>query len=281
MKIYFYIRALYRDDMSPFSTEHVGIKSVNFFNSLSPITAQEYRDKLHSIQLRCIKNISDNIIYNIPIHTKELYKRPYNCVQVNSKQQLLELNDDDVVIPLDDDDWLSPNIKSIDFEFNSLTTWNTMWFNDNKLSYAKKVKKFENAQEYNEKESFTLSNCFAISARIIKKVIHSNNVNLLANLLQFHPHTRGVIRDSLFTEDTPKEYVMDEYYAMYVRHMCNDTNFRGFFEEGKSYTIENYNRLIHKFKSLDYSILDLPEDYQWSKSYFEELHELNKNLQFY
>jgi hypothetical protein len=277
MKIYFYIRSLYKDSIGVKENKR-NQKSVEFFNSLSPITVQEYRNHIHEIQLKCLYKISSNIIYNTPCFDLNSYTCPYHNVQSSAQQQILELNDDDILIPLDDDDWLSPEISKIEFYKNSLTIWNTVSLNKDKLFYYKMPHVFQQNEEYTDKKGIVFSNCIAISANIVKNLIKEkkDSYNLpLQNLLQFHTHTRQAIREDVFNQQPITENVIEKYYAVYVKHMCNDSRFLTHFKEDTEHTLQNYNNLINEAKQLVYTNIPLSEEYEWCKEYLNDVQNLN------
>lgn len=277
MNIYFYIRSLYKDSIGIKENKR-NQKSIDFFNTLSPISVQEYRSYIHEIQLKCLKKISNNIIYNTPCSRYEDYTCPYHNVQVSAQKQILELNDDDILIPLDDDDWLSPEIGNIQFNKNSLTIWNTVSLTKEKLFYYKMPHTFQKNEEYTDKKGFIFSNCIAITANIVKELIKQkkDTYNLpLQNLLQFHTHTRQAIRDKVFENNTVNETVIEQYYAVYVKHMCNDSRFLVHFKEGSELTIQNYNNLINEAKQLIYTNIQLDKSYEWCRDYLNDIQSLN------
>ena len=290
--IVFYIRALFHESIMPGNEKNNKpnmIKLVDIFNQFSKISVQEYRTKVHEIQIKNLSKISNRIIYNnAEINLKRKFNYTYSILQKQTIEKFKQLNDEDFVIPLDDDDWLSPEIANLDFKKNALNCWNCISFSHNQ----KIIGVFEHARNKYipdvieteiqlEDSRGLLSNCQCIPAFLIKHLISINRIDILQPLLQRHTTPRRLIRESPIKEINIKENLIDESLAVYVRHAANVTLFDKMSNYGKEddYSLELYNNAITPYKLADYkNIKNLSPCYEWTLEYLEELKELNQIL---
>ena len=292
-KIIFYIRALFHESIMPGSEKSNKpdkLKLVEAFNKYSGITVQEYRKQVHEIQLKCIKNISDRIIYN---RAQENLNRKFNysyCIlQKDTLEILKSINEDDLVIPLDDDDWLSPEIKNLNFVEGSFNGWNTISFchsNPSNIRIFHHVKniplpyKLESDLEIKQSQGW-LSNCQCIPGFVIKRLLEESQIDILQQLLQRHSRVRRLIREEPMINWNLKEHFFDDVLAIYVRHAANITllDSLSIFNEENNYTKEVYDKTVRQFKLADYdNIKDLPENLKWCLPYLQDLKQLNNLL---
>lgn len=266
------------------------IKLVETFNNFSRITAQEYRKKIHEIQLKCITKISDRIIYN---RAQENPNRKWNysfaVVQKDTFEKLKTIQDDDLVIPLDDDDWLSPEIKNLKFVENSFNGWNTISFNhkipgDIKICHHTKNVPLPLVLETEEELKLSqkwLSNCQCIPGFVIKRLLKENQTDILQNMLQKHHDVRSLIRKEPMRNWNLKEHFFDDVLAVYVRHAANITlldRLTPINEEDK-FTKEMYNETVSQYKLANYeNIKNLPDNLKWTLPLLQEIKQLNELL---
>lgn len=277
-RIVFYIRALFHESILPIVDKQKAEDFVEKFNNYFKITAQEYRQEVHKIQLQNIAAISPHIIVNrskgqINKHADYTYA----AVQEKTKEQLLSLSDDDILIPLDDDDWVSPNIVNFPF-IDGLSGWHTVtlvpgkW---NNLFHNSFVPIVEAGQAFTikEQELFErgglLSNCQAFSGKMVKKILTSVDGNAL---MQRHTRCRQLTQIHGF-----KEYISRERLSVYVRHACNITFIRKIIDVG-GFETEKGQEEVAKYKYMYKQDLNLPVEYSWATGSLAKLAELNKQL---
>lgn len=291
--IVFYVRALFHESIMPggeISNKPDVKKLIDIFKSFSKISAEDYRKEIHKIQIKNISNISERIIYN---NAEERKDRKYNytfCVlQDETVEKLKQLNDDDWVIPIDDDDWFSPEIKNLPFEIGSLNCWNTISFCHKKLDQIRVFNHIKNKEIpyrllQTEEELKTsrglLSNCQCLPAYIIKELIKLNRHDILQPLLQRHSTVRKLIREDPLDKLNIKEKLFDDVLSIYVRHAANITLFEKVSKFGEEDNFkDSYEEIIKPYKFASYdNIINLPENLQWSIPYLNDLKELNQLL---
>jgi len=284
-KIVFYIRAIFRESISPKIENYDARIVVKNFNKFSNITVEEYREKVHDIQKECLNKISKKIIYNsFDGNTNESWPYTYDVLQNSTIEKLKNLDDDSILIPLDDDDWLSPKISEIDFCKNGLTIWNTISIPDTNSSdifyHIKNIPLPKDTKDENDliKLNSLLSNCVSISGNVIKKMIEMNQIRMLERLLQRHIEPRKVIRENVLFNLNLEEVVLDDYFAVYVKHACNISFIKVL---GESHADKNtYDTLVCRYKKMDYSKIfsSLSPNYDWCKPYLDSLQHLHSKL---
>lgn len=285
-KIVFYIRALFGESISPKIENYDARIVVNNFNKFSNITAEKYREKVHEIQIKCLKNISENVIYNIlDQYTNKNWPYTYDVLQKTTIEKLKKLDDDAILIPLDDDDWLSPKVADINFCKNGLTIWNTISitsdsYNKNIFYHMKNLHLPNHVEDKNDSINLRslLSNCMAISGNVVKKMIEMDQTTQLQRLLQRHTEPRKVIREPIFSHLDLREIVLDDYLAVYVKHACNITDIK--ILGGPDSDEKMYNKLVERYKKMNYVQLlkDVPPNYEWCKEYCNLLGNLHAKL---
>ena len=273
-KIVFYIRALFHESIMT-RIENIDARvAVDAFNKVCAIPAEEYRKGLHNIQLENLQAISPHIIVN----HKDRGVRPYGHIQDKAKEELQKLDDADILIPLDDDDWLSPEIKNFKF-IDGLSGWNGAilrpadWAN---LHYSPEHKLIarEDITTEEDKAVFNrglLSNCQAFSGRLVKHLLASDDARFL---LQLHTKCRSVTQTYGF-----KEYITNARLAVYVRHACNITLLARIFQNEELLKKEEVlKKEVLRHKDMYTQDLNLNEEYSWAVKYMHKLAELNKQL---
>jgi hypothetical protein len=282
-KIVFYIRALFGESISPKIENHDIREAVKNFNLYSGITIQEYRQMVHKIQVKCISNITDKIIYNrFDNISNSGWPYTYDVLQNTTVDMLKNIDDDAILIPLDDDDWLSPKIADIDFCKNGLTIWNTISIPQascSKVFYHNRNEKVPIVTRTDEefyKLGNLLSNCVAISGNVIKKMIDVGDIRMLERMLQRHTEPRKVIRENRFDEWGLTETVLEDYLAVYVKHAGNVSYIKKL--GGPHSSKELFYELVNPYKTINYSGDIFPLNYNWCKNYCDELKKINSCL---
>lgn len=276
-KIVFYIRALFKDSI-PYEFKHASkmAKYVEYFNKHSKISMQDYRQSVHEIQKECLSKISNRFIYNL---TQRGY--PYNTIQPNTQNEISQLSDDDIVIPLDDDDWLSPEIKNLNFSRQGLTIWNSLII-DVHLERPHLCKKNIELPDILSEEDVKLangllSNCAAIPASLLKRMFQIKYTDG-NSFLQRHILPRIIIRQSDYKDFNIIERIYSNYFAIYVKHAGNMTMLD---RENMSVidTPEFFEKKIKIYKNANYhAVNSMSEEYAWCKPYYKKLEQLNELL---
>lgn len=288
-RIVFFIRALFFESIMP-EIGGKGDQAVDgypcseYFNKHFKITIEEYREKIHQIQLSCISKISNRIIYNrLDKDCTNPWHSPYQTIQKSALKELQQLRDDDIIIPLDDDDWLSPEIKFLNFDRDTLTMWNcfSMDVSNERLHYH--VGNNPLPPELDDRHLSSardlLSNCGAICASVIKRMIYYNKKKATEMLLR-HVLPRIVIREHPYNKWGLHEKIYPDYLAVYVRHAGNITLFsqRGKFNPNNSDFFREQMEMYKNKNQYEFSLDSLPKEMEWSKEYFLQLKKLNEKL---
>lgn len=286
-KIVFFIRALFKESMMP-RVGHGRMavdanKCAEEFNDLFNISIHDYRKKIHQIQLSCINNISDRIIYNrTDKKVEDVWKLPYVHIQDSAKEQLMELRDDDIIIPLDDDDWLSPEISTLDFPKNSLVIWDSVsvGVDSSRTCYCYRHSKLPAKLDmYGDRIARgLLSNSYGFRAKIIKEILERNREDADMLLLR-HTMPRILARKKeykdLFQEG---ETIVNKFLSVYVKHAANITLYNT-IKYSKKTTVEyysnNFKDYIYDFEA---NIENFPPQFAWSIPYYKKLRKLNMTL---
>ena len=290
-KIVFYIRALFHESILP-KNENCNrpdmSNMINSFDNFSNISAIDYRKAVHDIQIKNLSKISNRFIVNNAEISNRKYNYTFSILQSKTVELLSQLNDDDIVVIMDDDDWLSPEISNLTFEENALTCWNTISLGHSSLGKINIFKHLINQElpnvlitdEQIRLSKNLLSNCQAISAKIIKQLINLNSINELQTLLQRHNLIRGIIRQKPICNWNVKEDLLPDILSIYVRHAVNVTLFErmgGYSVE--SFTFDKYKEVVYPYKYADYeNIPNFPDYLNWAYPYLEELRQLNQQL---
>lgn len=292
--IVFYIRALFHESIMPANIKTNKpdiIKLVELFNRYSSITAQEYRKQIHEIQLSCIKNISDKIIYNrAQQNTEKKYNYSFSILQRDTLEALKTIKEEDFIIPLDDDDWLSPEIKHLNLMERSFNGWRCSefmhkWFPKNVRVYNYPAipvlpKILETELEITQSRSW-LSNCQCIPGFVIKRLLEEQQIDVLQQILQRHSAVRSIIREKPIVDWNVDEHFFDESLAVYVRHAANITLFYTLAnaEQEHTFTKEIYDKTVAQYKYADYdNIINFSENLKWCVPYLQKLKQLNSLL---
>lgn len=288
-RIVFFIRALFHESIMP-EIGNKGGDAVNgyacseYFDKHFKMSIDEYRKKVHEIQLSCITKISDRIIYNsIDKDCKSPWMSPYQVVQKSALKELTRLKDTDIIIPLDDDDWLSPEIKFLDFNRDTLTMWNCFSLDVGNEYLHYHVGNHPLPPELDDRHLLSahalLSNCGAICASVIKRMIYYNKKKVNEILLR-HTLPRIVIREHPYNKWGLQEKIYPDSLAVYVRHAGNITLFSNklsFDPNNSVFFMEN----MKKYKDsnqYNFSLNSLPKEMEWSREYFLKLKKLNEQL---
>jgi hypothetical protein len=275
-KIVFYIRALFHESVMKKIENVDAFEFESLFNKLSNMPLKEYRQRVHEIQLLNLSSISQRIIINsLDVKTNRL---PYSHIQPEALQQLLSLDDTDILIPLDDDDWISPDIKNFPFIFG-LSGWNCVSLNPKNWSALfthTESKPFLKDHKFSEEELIIfnkglLSNCQAFSGAMIKNLV-KHSIEDARHLLQHHTRCREITKKNNFNE-----YLSNRILAVYVRHACNITSFAGWIKNKKNSEKEVLEEL-QLYKNMYKHNINLPAEYVWMMDYIHMLAELNRQL---
>lgn len=283
-KIVFYIRALFHESIMPsaLAAKRNIINAVNNFNKYSKISAQDYRKEIHKIQLQNLNKISDRIIINTAPVIKT---NTFNTVQEETQQQLFKLDDNDIVILLDDDDWLSPEIANI--EFSTVTFWNSFvlnYANNCEKSVLKTTEffhKFKPAIEYplvsvenveDCKANIVLANCQAYSAKLIKHLSHYPEY--FHRFMQRHSFVRGILRLPQMLPLIDQEKIYSNYWAAYVRHAANLTCLDRLDLQDPREIEEEFFKITQPFKTFAKPDT-IPTEFAWCIEYLDKLQTLH------
>lgn len=289
--IVFYIRALFHESILPGDPQcdRPNISNmINSFDNFSNISAIDYRKAIHEIQIKNLSKISDRFIINHAQESTRKYNYTFGVLQSNTIKLLGQLDDSDIVIMMDDDDWLSPEVAKINFQNNALNCWNSSSFayadpTNVQLTFNtinRELPKILETDEHRMHAGQLLSNCQAIPAYVIKNLININKIDTLQILLQRHNLVRALIRTSPIIDMGIQEKLFSDILAVYVRHAANVTLFQtmGTFASN-TFTEEAYNTAIYPYKFADYNALtNLPDFLMWSKPYLSDLQSLNQLL---
>jgi hypothetical protein len=245
---------------------------VHKFNSLFNITAEEYRKELHEIQLSNLRKVSTHIITN---HVDTTHK-PFSHIQAKAFEELMAIADDDIIIPMDDDDWISPEVLNFNF-IDGLSGWSCGVINTK--NFAKLSLQLENVlfkdpdnltcSELSALDKGLLSNCQAFSGRMIKRLLPCDDGR---RLLQHHTMCRKIARAHNFPE-----YITNQRLAIYVKHACNITllDRLNSAADRSDKAMEEHIQLYKKMHTQD---LQLTEEFSWANEYMLKLAELNNRL---
>lgn len=283
-RVILYTRAIYKESIlnQNSSVDENNISLMDLFNSVCRMNLFDYRTALRDIQIKNFKMIdADNIINNKPIERKS--SPSFAFVQKETINKLSKLNDTDVVIPLDDDDWISPSVTNLKF-VNGLTAWNGITLNP----FAKK---FPNKRPLKIEEDPDVSNCTeerrnellqgfvagcqGCTANVIKTILHDNESDI-HRLLQRHKQTRIVMYPYKKQLNLKEKIYNNEYLHVYVKHAANNSAFKG-VKQNIDPEQEMKNR-IKRIKNGTKKITNYPKEYEWAISLEKELNELNLSL---
>lgn len=287
-KIIFYIRTLFKENKVH------GCNGMNdgvyypLFEKIFGMSIFDYRDKVHQIQLQNLRTISTDIIENFYEENLSLkYNSPFSMTQKSAIEKLAALDDDCIVIPLDDDDWISPEVAHLEFDHDALNIWRTITlspFHKNGYRYHDYSEEVFDCDLRNDEilKNFKrlLSNCAAIPGRFVKQLAKANDIKGLSRLLQLHTQPRIYIRE---TGIIKKEKIYHQYISVYVKHLANVTRMCGWNSldanaESIKAELSCDSNLIAQFDPSFESYL--PSDYQWAECYQRQLIELNRSLPF-
>ena len=272
-KIVFYIRALFEESKMPKALTRGKnfIKATNKFTELSNISLEDYRIKLRLLQKKILENISARIIIN----KKTTNTFSYMICQPETYEQFLCLNDDDIIIPLDDDDWILPDITKINFEKNGLTCWNSFILTWSGIKFMEKNQPLPhilNEQQLAQSKLLTASG-YAISANTVKQIIkQQTNIELLNTLLQRHSRARECIRLLNFNET-----FVDNYLSVYVKHAANMTLIQE-LDDNEENAKKYFAKHVLGYKNHTLLQGSLPEEVRCYTKYIKQLEDINNLL---
>lgn len=278
-KIIFYIRCLFHEDKVKCCAGVDNEVYFPMFKELYGISIFEYRKRVHDIQLENIKSISPFVIENRYASNES---SPFGNVQTHTLQQLCELDDDAIVIPLDDDDWVSPEITEYKFDYDALNIWSTVSLRPyTTLLYHKNPVceqiPFDIDLENTKNKAVLqqlLSNCYGIPAKYIKQLAQEKNMQMLSKVLQLHNRVRAAVREQ--PRFLHKENIQDEILSIYVKHLGNITSIMYWQQETKVSLKKN---LLNDYKNYclfnKRYINEIPGEIDWIKPYQTELINLN------
>ncbi len=286
--IVFYIRALFRESILPGREgirKPVGIL-IDAFKNFAKISCEDYRSKIHDIQIKNLITISDRIIINRAQDSNREYNYTYGILQDDTVEKLKKLNDDDIIIPLDDDDWLDPEIKNLNLDKEKINCWNTISFSVNGVHYHVENEELPYDRPLDDiqviKARGLLSNCQALPAFLVKRLLYSNKFEdrlLAQKLLQRHTQPRLLIREHPLNEYNIREKIFNNLLAVYVKHAANITLFEAQNIPNNNINYEQYLSIVEPYKKFNYlNIKNFPENYNWCIPYLIELQEINKLL---
>jgi hypothetical protein len=275
MKIVVYIRALFD------GVKKGGLEQKNFitaaakFTELANISFLDYRKQLHEIQKINLTQIADRIIVNNNPEGVSGVSPFFRCLP-STLEELARLDDDDVIIPLDDDDWLSPEIKNVDFNSSGLTCWDSYFVSVQGLGNLPKnveLPEILNAEELAQSKLLAASG-YAVSAKVIKKALKlSDSLEMINLLLQRHSRAREMIRTLGGTEK-----IVDARLSVYLKHAANMTLIHPLDTEEHFQALDFFKKHVLPHKNFNFSGLKLPADLAWCTRLLIELMELNKKL---
>jgi hypothetical protein len=236
MNIVFYIRGLFHENTLKSHSDIDNALYFSLFKKIYNLDIQQYRREVNEIQQLNLNRIGCRVIVNSNLHItdKEKLPFPYQMIPKHTIEQLMGLDDDTIVIPLDDDDWISPDIINYPFDTDALNIWGT-GRTVNREPYFTRVPickplSFDTDWQLPVNHQACrdlLSNCYGIPAKFIKVVINNTDVsdlNLrLKYILHRHSRVRATIREHKIIN---KENIQDTYLSVYVRHFGNMTELK-------------------------------------------------------
>jgi hypothetical protein len=236
MAIVFYIRGLFHVNNL---TTHSGVDNkiyYDIFNKIYNYDILQYRREVNEIQRINLAQIGCRVIVNAhPYAPQPLAQRPsYVVIPSYVHDQLMSLAADDILIPLDDDDWISPAILDYPFDVDALNIWGAGYVMKkaphyspisicDPLSVDADLRDPENIKICRS----LLSNCYGVPAKFIKSLITNTHIRernyRLKEILQLHSLVRSTIRTHKIIS---KENIQPVHLAVYVRHLGNITSLK-------------------------------------------------------
>jgi len=284
MNIVFYIRALYEEN---FNSENErsedsldGLSPSDMFKKYSRITPVEYRQLIHQVQIKYLNSFTSNIIINKRENNK---KSCYNFVQQAAIEKLVQFSDDTIVIPIDDDDWISPNILTADLNPEGITVWAAgritakngyvQITQDNiPKSFPLDVSGFD---KDSLKEMSAGASCQAISMKILKPLLLNNKREIFNPLLQRHGTVRTLIRKPPIQDLKVTEKIISDKLSIYVRNAYQLTLTRKARNKGEKLMSDS----IKYFKNLhEANIEKIDPEFNWALSPLINFIEINKKI---
>ena len=281
-KIVILIRALSSDYLADkIYGSHEITSRIQLFNEVSRIPYLDFRKTLHDIQLANFEECGiaqDDIIFNI---TEDVSKATdSNCPFVNLQKSVLDkimqLDDDCLILPTDDDDWFSPKILHHNFDHECLNMWSVARvFSSKKVNYksvpeAESIN-FEECKGNLEKTVAIspVSNGYAIPAAAIKRMITSNDLREAHNSLLKHCTLRFHNKNKMHL----RERIEGEVLSFYVTHCANISRLVR-FPASKEGILDFFKAFLRK----DYGAVELPVNLLWVKKYLDLLDALHKEV---
>lgn len=281
-KVVLYTRAIYRESVTAQNgkSEDGEASMMELFNSVCKINLLDYRTALRNIQIKNFSMIDADTIVN---HKDKTRKPPFAFVQQEALNELSKLDDDDVVISIDDDDWISPAVTKLDF-VNGLTAWNGITLNPftKKIAKRKDIQTTENpeVEEMTEEKKAEIlegfiAGCQGCTANVIKELLQ-NNSQEIHRLLQRHKQTRMVMYPLKQKLNLTEKFYKSTHLHVYVKHAGNNSAFKGVKQETDREK-ELVDR-ITRIKQGATKITNYTPDYEWAINLEKELNELNLSL---
>lgn len=224
------------------------------FELVSKLSLITYRKKIWHITERTINPYFENSFFN--------------ALDQQIKDRLLSLKDDDYIVPIDDDDWASPNlnIKKADF-----ITWDTYKLHISEKAiysktYSETPKDFFTGVNYPVEN--VLSCCYAISGRLLKA---ANTVGLMEKILLRHNTVKqNIVKLNQLTGSLFSEHHINNKLSVAVRHIGSNTSSK------RKIGPEFYNTMRTRIENFSSAQIDIPE--RWMENRVLELQKVYKEM---
>ncbi len=286
MSVIFYIRGLFHENNLK---NHGNINNTFYravFNEIYKLDIRDYRQEINEIQKLNLSKVGCRVIVNSNSHITDYIHEglPYSRIPKHTIDALMSLADSDILIPLDDDDWVSPDILNYPFDTEALNIWSTSLLTHRApycapipickpLEFDADLTLVENQQICRS----LLSNCYGIPAKYIKYVITNTNSSDLNTrlqcLLQLHSRVRSTIRDYRILS---KENIHASNLSVYVRHFGNNTEFGKWTQFNED--VDKIRRFVMDAAATQKSEYITSNHNLWFADYYNKLLDLNRRL---
>ena len=245
---------------------------IEFFEKITKKDFYEYRIKLSELAKKTYKNA--NLTYFVNNDTISKGQLAWNNIADETWEYLRELPDNTYIIPIDDDDWVSPEVSLT--EDVDVCMWNTLCYNSLDGTFLdssiRKIIKERNLARHN---IFCRTCGYAISSNFIKKAIikDANHYKpILSDLLLHH----GVAAKSCYEIDEKFTFNINEekIYGCKADHLCNMSQVK---ERIKNIPVRDPRR-NSIFVYISRKPKQAPEGGAWAQQYAEELYTINKQF---